>query len=64
MASELSSFIETELKNKGYAYEEEDVEADNPHQSLMGALRVEVSARVHRVTPLCTPAHPLLQWAS
>lgn len=43
MASELSTFIERELKNKGYnAYDDDDPEADNPHQSLMGALRVEV----------------------
>lgn len=40
MASELSQFIESELRNKGYAYEDE--EADNPHQTLIGALRVEV----------------------
>ncbi len=44
MASELSSFIENELRNKGFAYDaEEDSEAaDNPHTSLIGALRVEV----------------------
>lgn len=55
MASELSRFIETELRNKGFDYneEEEDLEADNPHQSLMGALRVEV-----RIYPL--PMTPLL----
>lgn len=38
-ASELSQFIEQELKNKGYAYEDDE---DNPHATLMGALRVEV----------------------
>lgn len=42
MASELSRFIEDELRNKGYAYDDDDPEADNPHASLMGALRVEV----------------------
>lgn len=43
MASELSSFIENELRSKGYAYDEDDAEAnDNPHTSLIGALRVEV----------------------
>jgi len=45
MASELSTFIERELKTKGFAYDEDDPEADNPHQSLMGALRVEVRRR-------------------
>lgn len=42
MASELSTFIEKELRTKGIADydDEDDVEADNPHQSLMGALRV------------------------
>jgi hypothetical protein len=44
MASELSSFIEKELKSKGYDYRDED-DVENPHQSLMGALRVEVGAR-------------------
>jgi len=42
MASELSQFIEKELRNKGYAYEDDNAEADNPHQTLIGALRVEV----------------------
>lgn len=43
MASELSRFIEDELRNKGYAYDEDEAEAnDNPHTSLIGALRVEV----------------------
>lgn len=42
MASELSQFIESELRQKGYAYE--DDAADEPHQSLIGALRVEVRA--------------------
>lgn len=43
MASELSKFIEDELRNKGYAYDDDDAEAnDNPHTSLIGALRVEV----------------------
>eukprot|EP00879_Flechtneria_rotunda_P013050 GHRR01013630.1.p1 GENE.GHRR01013630.1~~GHRR01013630.1.p1 ORF type:complete len:343 (+),score=154.91 GHRR01013630.1:365-1393(+) len=44
MASELSRFIEDELRNKGYAYDEDEAEADNPHQTLIGALRVEVCA--------------------
>jgi hypothetical protein len=51
MASELSTFIEKELKSKGYNYDEEDPDnphqslmGHNPHQSLMGALRVEVGA--------------------
>lgn len=44
MASELSTFIESELRNKGYAYDEEEGGADAPHQSLIGALRVEVGA--------------------
>jgi hypothetical protein len=33
-----------ELRNKGYAYDEDEAEADNPHQTLIGALRVEVRA--------------------
>ncbi len=40
--SDLSKFIEEELKGKGMQFEEEDEEEDNPHQSLMGILRVEV----------------------
>ncbi len=43
MASELSSFIEQQLRQQGVDVEADDVEADNPHQSLMGALRVEAS---------------------
>lgn len=39
MASELSQFIESELRQKGYAYEDDE---DNPHANLIGALRVEV----------------------
>jgi hypothetical protein len=39
MASELSQFIESELRQKGYAYEDDE---ENPHASLIGALRVEV----------------------
>jgi hypothetical protein len=57
MASELSAFIEKELKNKGYAYDEEDPDDANPHRSLMGALRVEVRAehgrRRRRRRPRC-----------
>lgn len=49
MASELSRFIEDELRNKGYAYDEDEAEAnDNPHTSLIGALRVEVRQAVGR----------------
>jgi hypothetical protein len=44
MASELSQFIESELRQKGYAYEDDE---DNPHATLIGALRVEVS-RMHQ----------------
>ena len=52
MASELSRFIEDELRNKGYAYEEDDNEVDNPHASLMGALRVEVNQPAGRCRSL------------
>ncbi|KAI8463150.1 MAG: hypothetical protein J3K34DRAFT_445072 [Monoraphidium minutum] len=45
MASELSTFIERELKNKGFSNYDDDPEADNPHQSLMGALRVEARVK-------------------
>eukprot|EP00879_Flechtneria_rotunda_P005869 GHRR01006175.1.p1 GENE.GHRR01006175.1~~GHRR01006175.1.p1 ORF type:complete len:187 (+),score=40.60 GHRR01006175.1:365-925(+) len=45
MASELSRFIEDELRNKGYAYDEDEAEADNPHQTLIGALRVEARVK-------------------
>ena len=38
MASELSKFIEDELRLKGINFEDEEA----PHQALMGALRVEV----------------------
>ena len=61
MASELSTFIEKELKNKGYQYDEEDPAAENA--SLMGVLRVEVrlgarartAARPPRATGLLLP---------
>eukprot|EP00775_Hariotina_reticulata_P005141 gene5141-5381_t len=38
-------FIEKELRNKGYAYEDDNAEADNPHQTLIGALRVEARVK-------------------
>lgn len=44
MASELSQFIESELRQKGYAYEDDE---DNPHANLIGALRVEVWSDKH-----------------
>jgi hypothetical protein len=45
MASELSQFIESELRQKGYAYEDDE---DNPHANLIGALRVEVWSDKHQ----------------
>lgn len=38
--------LQDELRNKGYAYDEDEAEADNPHQTLIGALRVEVCAEL------------------
>lgn len=58
MASELSRFIEDELRSKGYKYEDDDPEADNPTASLMGALRVEVGPlRPPRATAVALELH-------
>ena len=67
MASELSNFIEKELRTQGYAYDEEEPETSNEHQSLMGALRVEVRgclprrarppARLRARSPAAPPGH-------
>lgn len=66
MASELSSLIEKELKNKGYYAEDDKVdEEEGAHEALMGALRVEVldnkflcSARPHACCYTCSTAPP------
>lgn len=44
MASELSQLIEDELRHKGYYHKDDKADEEAPHQALMGALRVEVSA--------------------
>jgi hypothetical protein len=52
MASELSKFIEDELRLKGIAFDEEEA----PHQTLMGALRVEVRCRLRQRCASAAPA--------